>query len=468
MLTNVSKRLSLPEDSRLWGDEFLFGVATAAFQIEGDADHRQRTIWDTFCDEPGRIADGSNGLVACDHVARVADDLELLDDLDVDVYRFSLSWARLLKEDGTLNPDGLDFYQRLIEGLRQRDIQPWVTLYHWDLPQHLEDRGGWVNRDTAYRFQDYADRATRALDQGVAAWMTLNEPMCSAYLGYVNGIHAPGRSEPGHYATVAHHLLLAHGLGMDVLRQNQPGIPLGVALNVSCVHPASDDEADVAAAQQADLTFYRRFLDPLLTGRYDDERLERLPNEHRPAIGSSDMALIAQPLDFLGINYYTRACYVSDAERGFAEVPPEGELTDMGWEVYPEGLTQLLVRLNEDYRLPPVYITENGAAFPDRKEDGAVLDLARFEYIQSHLLAIDTAIRHGVDVRGLFYWSFMDNFEWAEGYAKRFGIVHVDYATQERQLKMSGKAWRALMHEKHRRNAPPSASAVGGTAVAGD
>lgn len=435
------------------------GVATAAFQIEGDAAHRQRTIWDAFCEEPGRIADGSDGLVACDHVNRVEADLDLIADLNVDAYRFSLSWGRLLREDGSPDPRGVAFYQELVDGLQRRGIKPWITLYHWDLPQVLEDRGGWLNRDTAYRYRDYVEQATRLLSDGVAAWMTLNEPMCSAWLGYGVGVHAPGHADPANYATAAHHLLLAHGLGMEVLAAEAPGVPRGIALNVSCVHPASDAPEDRTAARKADLTFYRRFLDPLLTGAYSPE-LDQLPGERPPPVAADDLALIAQPLDFVGINYYTRARYRADEAKAFQEVPPEGDLTAMGWEVYPEGLTQLLVRLDQDYDLPPIYITENGAAFPDRLRDGRVEDPRRTAYIQSHLLAVDAALRAGVDVRGLFYWSLMDNFEWAEGYLKRFGIVHVDYDTQERVLKASGRAWRRLLADRRSARAGQRAEVV--------
>lgn len=452
MSSKEPKRLKLPEDSGLWMPEFQLGAATAAFQIEGDAAHREPSIWDTFCERPGAIADGSDGRVACDHVARYEEDLDLLQQLNVDAYRFSLSWGRILDADGSLNPRGLGFYQRLLEGLRSRGIAPWVTLYHWDLPQRYEDEGGWLTRETAFRFRDYVATVTKALDEFVDGWITINEPMVCGYLGYATGIHAPGRSDPTSFGTVAHHLLLAHGLAMEVLSDLAPHTPRGIALNVSCVHAASDQADDQAAARKADLTFYRRFLDPLLTGRYSDE-LAMLPDERPPNIVPGDLELIAQPLDFLGINYYTRNMYRASERAAFEEVPPQGELTAMGWEVYPAGLTQMLETLDRDYDLPPVYITENGAAFPDQCEAGAVNDPQRFAYLQDHLLAIDQARRNGVDIRGLFYWSLLDNFEWAEGYEKRFGIVYVDYNDKQRRiLKASGRAYAELLAERRSRN----------------
>ncbi|MEE4174874.1 MAG: GH1 family beta-glucosidase [Xanthomonadales bacterium] len=433
--------------------DFQWGAATAAFQIEGDAEHRQKCIWDTFCERPGAIADGSNGLVACDHVARYREDLDLLDRLNVDAYRFSLSWGRILDERGRIDPRGLDFYQRLLDGLHARGIAPWVTLYHWDLPQALEDRGGWLARDTVYRFRDYVEAVVEPLGEAVAGWITINEPMVCGYLGYASGVHAPGHRNPANYGAVAHHLLLAHGLGMQVLAERAPETPRGVALNISCVHAASDDPGDRAAARRADLTFYRRFLDPLLKGSYDPA-LAALPGEEPPAIVPGDLELISQPLDFLGINYYTRSVYRAAEDAAFEEVSPQGPLTAMGWEVYPEGLTQLLRTLDQDYDLPPVYITENGAAFPDRLEQGEVNDAERLAYVQAHLLAIDRALRDGIDVRGLFYWSLLDNFEWAEGYEKRFGMVYVDYDSQERIIKQSGLAYAKLLAERQARSRP--------------
>ena len=460
MAAPSSTRLELPRDSAIWSKPFVLGAATASFQIEGDAENRLANIWDRFCAVPGNIADGSDGRVACDHVGRLAEDIQLMGDLNLDAYRFSISWGRILDEDGQLNPKGLDFYQRLIEGLHDRDIKPWATLYHWDLPLYLDDRGGWLNRDTAYRFQEYVDRVATALGDGVSGWMTINEPMVSAYLGYSLGIHAPGHQTPDEYPSVAHHLLLAHGLGMQALEVQVPNAPRGLSLNLSRVQSASSSLEDRRAARQADLMLFRRFLDPVLKGHYSEE-LIHLDQECPPRVEPGDLEVIAQPLDFLGINYYTRAIYKAHDHEGFEECQATGDLTDMGWEIYPSGLTDLLVELDRDYSLPPVYITENGAAFADVLEEGKVHDGQRIAYIQDHLLAIDEAMRKGVDVRGLFYWSLMDNFEWAEGYLKRFGIVHVDYKSLTRTIKDSGLAYGRLCRERAERWAGQQAGLVG-------
>ena len=429
--------------------EFIFGVATSSFQIEGAADSRLPTIWDTFCATPGKIRDHSNGLVACDHVARWQDDVDLIASLGVDAYRFSIAWSRVLKLDGSLNTDGIDFYRRLLDALNDRHIKPFVTLYHWDLPQHLEDAGGWLSRETAYRFRDYADRVTRALGDRVYSYATLNEPFCSAYLGYEVGIHAPGLTSRKFGNAAAHHLLLAHGLAMDVLRANSPGALNGVVLNFSPCYAASDSAEDQAAADTADATFNQWYLQPLLEKRYPD-LLDRLPADERPPIQAGDFDIIGVPIDYLGVNYYTRAVYRADATQPFVQVPPAGPLTDMGWEIYPQGLTDLLTSLHRRYRLPPIFIAENGIAVADAIEAGVVHDETRTQYIQQHLDAVHRAMEQGVAVAGFFYWSLMDNFEWAEGYAKRFGLVHVDFATMRRTLKASGAAFRDFLLARSR------------------
>ncbi len=435
-------KISFANNSPLLKPDFVFGVATAAFQIEGAADSRLPCIWDTFCAQPGRIKDGSNGLVACDHVNRWQDDLELIAALGVDAYRFSVAWGRVINADGSVNQAGVDFYLQLLDGLAARNIKAFVTLYHWDLPQYLQDEGGWLNRDTAYKFAAYADIISQAFAGKVHSYATLNEPFCSAYLSYEAGIHAPGMQNRQQGRQVAHHLLLAHGLAMQVLQKNAPQALNGIVLNFSPCHAASQSEADIRAAQMADAYHNQWYIQPLLEASYPD-LLQQLPLTEQPQIAEGDMAIIAQPLDFLGVNYYTRTVYRSNDKGWFSDVPPTAPpLTDMGWEIYPQGLTEVLLAMHNRYRLPPVYITENGAAMPDTLLQSQVQDSDRVAYFQQHLLAVEAAINAGMRIDGYFAWSLMDNFEWAEGYAKRFGIVYVDYNTQQRTIKASGHALR--------------------------
>lgn len=422
---------------------FLFGVATSSFQIEGSAGSRLPGIWDAFCKEPGRIRDGSDGRVACDHIRRWREDLDLLSYLGVDAYRFSIAWPRVADENGRLSRQGIDFYRRLTDALNERGIRPFVTLYHWDLPLHLQANGGWLNRDTAYRFRDYVDLVSRALD-GVHSYATLNEPWCSAYLGHETGAHAPGLTDAAAGKKAAHHLLLGHGLGMEVLDATSPQSLNGIVLNFSPCHPASPSEADAAAASAADEAFNRWYIEPLLLGQYPP-LIERCPAAARPEVRDGDLDLIAHPLDFLGVNYYTRAVYESDGQGGFRALPPQPPLTDMGWQVWPEGLTELLLELDQRYALPPIYVAENGAAVRDRLVDGRVDDEERGRYIAAHIDAVAAAMEQGVTISGFFYWSLLDNFEWAEGYAKRFGLVYVDFETQRRIVKQSGHCYRDFL-----------------------
>ncbi len=444
-------KITLADTSPLLQPDFVFGVATAAFQIEGAADSRLPTIWDTFCAQPGRIRDGSDGLVACDHVNRWQEDIELIASLGVDAYRFSVSWARVLHQDGSVNQQGMDFYLQLLDALQARNIKAFVTLYHWDLPEHIQQQGGWLNRDTAWLFQQYADQVSRAFGDKVYSYATLNEPFCSAYLSYEAGIHAPGVQNRRQGRQVAHHLLLAHGLAMQVLQRNCPSAKNGIVLNFSPCYPASPSAADQRAAAMADAYHNQWYLQPLLQGRYP-ELLNELPESDQPDIELGDMALIAQPLDYLGVNYYTRTVFAANEAGWFRDVQPvQPPLTDMGWEIFPQGLTEILTSLHQKYSLPPVYITENGAAMPDLLRDNWVQDSERVRYFQQHLQAVEQAIVEGVPVQGYFAWSLMDNFEWAEGYAKRFGIVYVDYSTQQRVLKDSGLALQQLFRYKQER-----------------
>ncbi|WP_034388765.1 GH1 family beta-glucosidase [Deinococcus sp. YIM 77859] len=425
-------------------DNFTFGVATSSYQIEGAAheDGRGPSIWDTFCREPGRILDGTNGDVACDHYHRWPDDLDLIRSLGADAYRFSVAWPRIQADgQGPVNPKGLDFYERLVDGMLERGLKPYATLYHWDLPQALQDVGGWVNRDTAFRFAEYARIVAERLGDRVASYATLNEPWCSSLLSYQLGEHAPGLRDRRLALAAAHGLLLGHGEAIAAMRDVVHSAQLGIVLNLQPAYPASERPEDITAARFADGTFNRWFLDPILRAEYPADIWEAY-GEDVPEVQPADLARIAQPIDFMGVNYYSRS--VNGA--GGNVRPPESSYTHMGWEVYPQGLTDLLVRLKEDYaNLPPLLITENGAAYPDEPLGKRVQDPERVRYLQLHLEAVVQALRQGVDVRGYFAWSLMDNFEWAYGYSRRFGLVYVDYATQERILKDSARWYRDLL-----------------------
>ena len=441
-MTNIAMKISLPFNSKMQKRDFLFGVATASFQIEGGIDSRLPCIWDTFCNTPNKIRDNSDGAIACDHYNLWQQDVDLIESLNVDAYRLSISWPRVITAKGTLNQQGVDFYIGLLDRLIEKGIKPFVTLYHWDLPQHLEDNGGWLNRDTAYKFRDYADLISTAFGDRVHSYATLNEPFCSAYLGYEAGIHAPGLKSRSFGKKAAHHLLLAHGLAMQVLQKNSPNALNGIVLNFTPCYPQSNSLQDLNASNIADAHFNQWYIKPLFDKCYPSI-IESLPAEELPQIESGDMEIIAQPLDFMGVNFYTRAVYKACAENQFEQVTvPDVPHTDIGWEIYPKALSELLLSLNVLYPLPPLYITENGAAMDDKLQDGSVADEDRTQYYHQHLNAVNDAIEAGVDIRGYFAWSLMDNFEWAEGYLKRFGIVYVDYQTQQRTLKNSAKAYR--------------------------
>ena len=441
-------KLTLPNNSKMNSSDFIYGVATASFQIEGGIDQRLPCIWDTFCAQKSTIADGSNGDVACDHYNRWSQDIDMINYLGVDAYRLSVSWGRVTNEDGSTNLQGMAFYIAILDKLLEKGIKPFVTLYHWDLPQHLEDKGGWLNRETAYAFQQYTEKVIHAFGNRVHSYATLNEPFCSAYLGYEIGIHAPGIKGKEFGKKAAHHLLLSHGLAMQSLKRLSPNTLNGIVLNFTPCYPASENPDDIIAAKFADDYFNQWYIKPVLDGQYP-EILAQLPLSQHPEIFQGDLEIISEPIDFLGINYYTRGLYQTDKDEIFAEVPPKNTpLTDMGWEIYPRGFSELLISLNNKYRLPPVYITENGAAMPDKFTDGTVVDEHRIAYYQSHLEAVNTAIESGVDIRGYFAWSLMDNFEWAEGYLKRFGIVYVNYQSQERTIKSSGHAYRDLINQR--------------------
>jgi len=419
--------------------DFLLGAATASYQIEGAVheDGRGESIWDRFSHTPGKVRDGDTGDVACDHVNRWREDVDLIAGLGVDAYRFSIAWPRVQPQGkGAWNAKGLAFYDRLVDALLERGITPHATLYHWDLPQALQDEGGWLNRDTALRFTDYAVTMGLRLGDRVAAISTHNEPWCTAHLGHHSGQFAPGLKDPQAAVQVAHHLLLSHGLALQAMRAAGVKVPLGIVLNQSPAVPATDRATDLALAEREYALFVRWFMDPIFLKRYPTASGVHL----YPQVRENDFDAIAQPLDFLGINYYTRI-WVSSEEPP-RPAPRLDGVTDMGWEVYPQGLADLLTGIHREYRLPPIYITENGMANADTLVDGQVHDAQRIAYLKGHLEALSRAIEAGVDVRGFFYWSLLDNYEWDSGYGKRFGLVHVDYATQQRTLKDSAHWYR--------------------------
>ena len=439
---------------------FLWGAATAAYQIEGAAreDGRGTSIWDTFCRTPGKVLNGDTGDTAADHYHRWAEDIALMRQIGLRAYRFSISWPRVQPSgSGRLNQRGLDFYRRLVDALLEAGIQPLVTLYHWDLPQELEDKGGWPNRELAYYFADYAAAVYGALADRVKNWLTINEPWCVAFLGYSAGRHAPGRTEPAAAVRAAHHLLLAHGTALRAMRAVASGGQIGFAPNLYLVIPASDSPADQDAARRIDGLQNRLFLDPVLLGRYPEDVLADLARVTDASwLQPGDEEVIGTPVDLLGVNYYSRwvvsagtpdpapTCWPGSEDVAFA--PPEEAVTASGWEIHPNGLYQLLVRLHRDYPRVPLYVTENGAAFDDYVDpEGDVHDTGRIRFIDGHLRAIHRALAEGVDVRGYFVWSLLDNFEWAEGYSKRFGIVYVDYPSQRRVLKDSARWYQEVI-----------------------
>jgi beta-glucosidase len=439
---------------------FVWGAATSAYQVEGAVGEGGRgpSIWDTFAGTPGRVVGGDTGEVAADHYHRYREDAALMADLGLGAYRFSVAWPRVQPDGRTVNPEGLDFYRRLADRLLECGIEPWVTLYHWDLPQALQDDGGWANRQVVDRFVDYAAAVYGALSDRVANWTTLNEPWCAAFLGHAAGIHAPGLQDPATAVAAAHHLLVAHGQATRAMRTLDARPRLGINLNLDPVTPASADPADLDAARRIDGIYNRLFLDPLFRGRYPADVLEDLAGlGGLDRAGEADLAAITAPLDLLGVNYYRRWVVAARPERPRLGGPPSpwvaaGDVefvasdrprTALGWEIDPSGLDELLLRLHRDYPSPPLFVTENGAAFEDVPDDrGLVPDQARIRFLDGHLRAAHRAIQGGVDLRGYFVWSLLDNFEWAEGYSKRFGIVYVDFPTQRRLPKDSARWYR--------------------------
>jgi beta-glucosidase len=433
-------------------DEFLFGAATSAYQIEGAVaeDGRGESIWDRFSHTPGKTARGETGDVACDHYHRWPEDVALMRELGLNSYRFSISWPRVLPTGyGRVNQAGLDFYRRLVDALLQAGIAPMATLYHWDLPQALQDQGGWPYRDTAKAFAEYAHLIFRTFGDSIPLYITLNEPWCSTVLGHVLGIHAPGMSDIRTALAASHHLLLAHGWAVQAFREESLDTArIGLTNILTDIVPASDSPADAEAAQRADVFFNRWFLDPVVRGEYP-EALGTMGLAAMVQVG--DMAAISQPLDFLGVNYYTRHVVEAnpgDPLLGVRVLPPQGECTSMGWGVSPDGLYRVLTRVYREYGPIPLFVTENGAAYEDTVVGDRVQDAARISYLRRHLRAVLRAMTDGADVRGYYVWSLLDNYEWAEGYSKRFGLIYVDYETQCRIVKESGKWYRNLIQSR--------------------
>ncbi|RKN08941.1 GH1 family beta-glucosidase [Streptomyces radicis] len=451
---------------RVFPPDFLWGSATASYQVEGAAaeDGRTPSIWDTFARTPGKVHAGDTGDVACDHYHRWQDDIRLMAELGLGAYRFSVSWSRVQPTGrGPAVQRGLDFYRSLADGLLERGITPAITLYHWDLPQELEDAGGWPERETAERYAEYAAIVGDALGDRVSMWTTLNEPFCTAFLGYGSGVHAPGRTEPESVLKASHHLNVAHGLGVQALRSVLPrNAEIGITLNPGVIRPRTESPEDVDAARRIDTLQTRIYTGPVLHGGYpDDLRRDTARASDWSFLRDGDEALIHQPIDFLGLNYYnptvvsaptggdvvsrndghgssTHSPWVGSEDVEFHLAP--GQLTDMGWVIDPTGMVELLTRFRTEVPNLPLYITENGAAFEDKVDAaGAVHDPDRIAYLHGHLAAVHQAIEQGADVRGYFVWSLLDNFEWAYGYSKRFGVVHVDFDTLQRTPKASAR-----------------------------
>jgi len=430
-------------------ENFVWGTAVSAYQIEGatELDGRGESIWDRFSATPGKIRNGDSGRIACDSYHRYGEDVRLMRDLGLNGFRFSIAWPRILPDGrGRVNQVGLDHYDRFVDELLANGIEPFVTLYHWDLPQALEDRGGWPVRATADAFAEYVEVVAARLGDRVTNWITQCEPWVIAWLGYGIGEHAPGRTAEADALAAAHHVLLSHARAAEVLRRGSSRARVGITIDQVAFHPASDSPDDLAALAKAAAFRNGWILDPVLKGEYPELLLERFaPTE--PPVEEGDLEAIATPLDFLGINYYTRAIVRADPTTGEPVTieSDEAERTGMGWEIYPDGLFELLVSLDDAYDLPPLYVTENGAAFPDARSNGTVHDPDRISYVERHVDAIRRAVEHGVPVHGYFLWSLLDNFEWTHGYSQRFGIVYVDYETLERVPKASYFWYRDLI-----------------------
>lgn len=460
-IIHESRNLSLADSemARKFPATFLWGAATASYQIEGAAfeDGRGSSIWDDFAATPGKTFRGEHGQVAADHYHRVDADTDMMVELGLRAYRFSIAWPRIIPQGrGSVNSAGLDFYDRLVDTLLQKGIAPFATLYHWDLPSPLQQQGGWVNRETALAFADYTEQVVRRLGDRVAGWITLNEPWCSAYLGYGIGVHAPGIQDRQAAVDAAHHLLLAHGLAVPRIRAHiSSEAQVGITLLLSPVYAADERPETLRDVKLANDFSNGWFLDPLTRGSYPAQLFANL-GVAEPPIQEHDLELISAPLDFVGVNNYSRTLVRGSEKQPLADQcasvspVPEACYTEMGWEIYPQGLRDLLIYVHEQYALPNLYITENGAAFRDTWDGSSLVsDPRRVAFLRSYIAGLAEAIEQGVPLRGYFVWSLMDNFEWAEGYSKRFGIVYVDYPTQRRIVKESGSWYSAFLSAFH-------------------
>ncbi len=435
--------------------DFIFGVATAAYQIEGAVkeDGRKPSIWDAFSHVPGRVHNGDTGDIACDHYHRWESDLDLIQSMHLEAYRFSIAWPRVIPEgSGAVNAAGLAFYDKLIDGCLQRGLKPFATLYHWDLPIQLQGYGGWTNSQTAHAFADYAQLIARHFGDRLASITTLNEPWCSSILSYLYGIHAPGEKSIDATIAAVHQQHVGHGLAVQAMRAETTHVPLGIALNVHSVYPADNTDQNIAAASRFFDFHNGIFLDPLFKGHYPESFIDAL-GDRLPTGWQDDLSTINQPLDFWGLNYYTPARVKNAADANFPaaqQLSPtkDCEKTDIGWEVAPSAFSDLITTLYANYELPECYITENGACYNDEPQDGVVADGKRISYLSTHLDAVFKVVNNGLPIKGYFAWSLMDNFEWAEGYRMRFGLIHIDYATQKRTMKNSGH-WYSQLAENH-------------------
>ena len=453
-MTILPSTSSAPPERRDFPEDFLWGCATSSYQIEGagQADGRAESIWDRFAATPGKVRDGSSGAVACDHYHRWPQDLDLAQDIGLNAYRFSIAWPRIFSElGGRPNPKGLDFYSRLVDGMLERGLQPWATLYHWDLPQYLQDCGGWAERATIDAYLEFVDVMSRRLGDRVRHWITHNEPWCTAFIGNYEGLHAPGLTDLRIALQVNHHLLLSHGKAVPLIRTNAPGARVGIALSLHPLRSASDSAEDQAAMARHDGLRNRWFLDPLYGRGYPVATLASV-GDAAPVVMPGDMETIAMATDFLGVNFYFPETVANAPGHGPLDVEmvtmSGQEHTAMGWAIAPESMTELLLRIEREYDPGPIYITENGSCFDDTVEaDGTIADHRRRRFLQRHLAALNDAIAQGVPVKGYFAWSLIDNFEWAEGYQRRFGLIHVDFATQARRMKESGKWYRGFLRD---------------------
>ncbi|MEI6733787.1 MAG: GH1 family beta-glucosidase [Comamonadaceae bacterium] len=436
-----------------FGAGFRWGCSTSSYQIEGAAleDGRGESIWDRFCAAPGHIRDASSGAVACDHYHRWPQDLDMAASLGTNAYRFSIAWPRIFPEGRGRIPNqrGLDFYSRLLDGMLERGLEPWVTLYHWDLPQALQDQGGWANRDTVAAFVEYTDVVSRHLGDRIKHWITHNEPWCTAFIGNHEGVHAPGLKNFQTALQVCHNVMVSHGLAIPVIRRNVAAAEVGAALSLHPLYAASDSARDVAATRRHDGLRNRWFLDPL-HGRGYPSDIWNLLGDKAPIVHEGDLQVIATPTDFLGINYYFPEVVADAPGQGVMETrvieSPNVERTAFGWEVSPDGMVALLSRVATDYQPPVIYLTENGSSYEDVvSSNGEIDDIERRRYLERHLLALREIVAKGIPVKGYFAWSLLDNFEWAEGYLRRFGLTHVDFHTQQRRLKLSGKWYRSFL-----------------------